>query len=181
MDALYSLSKQVKDLSDKYHGNNHQRFPEIYKRCADIFRNHSAEFCGSTGSPILHCKDSSAIVDCYIKSARFYKKNNDTTSEGYTDAIYQLADVYDQLRKSSLALPLRQEYVEIIRKRKGDSSDMTADAFMFMGFTYELLNEFSLANNCYQKELEIREGLNKGDIQIVRERVSDFQKKHNLR
>jgi hypothetical protein len=58
---------------------------------------------------------------------------------------------------------------------------MTADAFMFMGFTYELLNEFSLANNCYQKELEIREGLNKGDIQIVRERVSDFQKKHNLR
>src|SRR6478752_9977439 len=44
MDALYTLCKQVKDLSDNYSGNYHQRFPEIYKRCADIFRNHSAEF-----------------------------------------------------------------------------------------------------------------------------------------
>jgi len=179
-DTLYNLSKEIKVLADNYKKTDNQKIPEIYKRCADIFRVHCSDYCGSDNSPILCCKDSLTIIDCYLKAVHIYKANNDTTSEGYTDAIYQLADVYDQLKKSKLALPLRQDYLRIIKKREGSSSDMTADAFMFIGYTCELLNEFRIANNYYQQELKIREQLNKGNLKIVRDRIANFQKEHNL-
>jgi hypothetical protein len=179
-DELYMVSKKLKTLSDKGEGSNNPKLAEIYKRCADVFRSHCSDLCGSSTAPMLHCKDSLAIVDCYVRSIRTYKGNRDTTTEGYTDAIYQLADIYDQLHKSSIALPLRQEYLEVVKAREGNISDMTADACMFAGFTCELLNETTLANSYYQQELSIREKLNKGDLQIVRQRISDFQKKYIL-
>ena len=179
-DTLYNLAKEIKTLADNYKKSNNQKVPEIYKRCSDIFRTHCSDYCGSDNPSILCCKDSLTIIECYLKAIKIYQTNHETTSEGYSDAIYQLADVYDQLNKSSLALPLRLDYLRITQTTEGNSSDMTADAFMFADGTYELLNEFKLANEYYLKELEIRKQLDKGNLKIVEERIVNFQKDHNI-
>lgn len=179
LDTLYSIANHVKILADNYISKDTLALADIYKHCAEILRSHCSD-CNSNGPSIFCCKDSLRIIDCYVKALNIYLFNNDTLSYGYTDVLFQLADVYEQMKNPALALPLRKKYLNVAQKKDGAISDMAADGFMFIGGTYELLNNYQMANDNYQQELQIRENLNKGNLHMVRERILDFQKRHNL-
>jgi len=176
-DTLYLLSRQVMTLADNYTNKDTLALSEIYKDCAGILRLH----CDCEGSnALLCCSDTSLIIECYTNAMKVHDANNDTLSKAFTNALFQLADVYEELEQPTLALPLRQKYLVITEKAEGLSSELTADAYMFLGRTYELLEDYQRANEMYHLELKVRENINNENVTIARKRIHDFQIKYNI-
>jgi len=107
--------------ADDYPNRKEIKLTEIYKRCADIYRTQQFPDCDKfdtsnnpSKSELLCSKDTLLIIDCYKKAIQIFQGNSDTLSSGFTDAIFQLGDVYEQLGKFQLALPYRQQYLNNI-------------------------------------------------------------------
>ena len=113
-DSLYVSAKALNILADKYENQDEVRLAEVFKICALIYRLQEDENCNPNKSQLLCNKDSLIIIECYKKAMRIYKNNSDTTSSNFADALYQLADVYEQLEKPQLALPIRINYLDIM-------------------------------------------------------------------
>jgi hypothetical protein len=180
IDRMYGLSKVVKLQADRFPDRNNIELAAIYMRCADCFRTHCDNYCGANDAPILCCKDSLAIVNCYLQSIEIFFGVGDSSSAGYLDAIYQLGDVYEELRRPQAALPLRKKLLQTTIREKGYYSEQTADAYMFMGGTYERLKFIYKADECYKNEIRIREHNKDRNLNGVKDRMARFRKKYHL-
>jgi len=186
-DTLYRLAKQLNIQADGYPNHKEIKLTDIYKRCADIYRTQQFPDCDKfetsnnpSRSELLCSKDTSLIIDCYKKAIEIFQSNSDTLSSSFADAIFQLADVYEQLGKFQLALPLRQEYLATISKTENPNSEMTGDAYMFLGSNYELQGDYMTAYKFYLKELENRKADNYRDLKNIEKRIMTFKNEHHL-
>ena len=179
-DTLYLLAKHLNLQADNYPNRKEIKLTDIYKRCADIYRIQEYPNCDPNKSPLLCSKDSTLIIDCYIKSLEIYHANSDTLSTGYTDGLFQLADVYEQLGKYKFALPLREDYLNATVKRDGFNTETTGDAYMLLGSNYEHLKDYKTAYDYYLKELENRRLANDRNYDNIKTRVNQFKIKHQL-
>ena len=142
-DTLYRLAKQLNKQADNYPNRKEIKLTEIYKRCADIYRAQQFPDCDPNKSQLLCSKDTLLIIDCYKKAIGIFQSNSNSLSGSSTDAIilsssfadamFQLADVYEQLGKFQLALPYRQEYLALLLRTEKPTLEMVADAYMYLG------------------------------------------------
>jgi tetratricopeptide (TPR) repeat protein len=186
-DTLYRLAKQLNIQADNYPNRKEIKLTDIYKQCADIYRTQQFSDCDKfqasnnpSRSELLCSKDTSLIIDCYKKAIEIFQSSSDTLSSSFADAIFQLADVYEQLGEFQLALPLRQEYLTTISKTENPNSEMTGDAYMFLGSNYELQGDYMAAYKLYLKELENRKADNYRDLKNIERRIMAFKNEHHL-
>ena len=186
-DTLYGLAKHLNLQADKYPNQKKIKLTEIYKRCADIYRTQQFPDCDKfetlnspSKSKLLCSKDTSLIIDCYKKAIQIFQSNSDTLSKSFADVIFQLADVYEQLDKLQMALPLRQKYLATMLNTENPTSEMTGDAYMFLGSNYELQGDYITAYKFYLKELENRKADNYRDFKNIKKRITAFKNEHHL-
>lgn len=186
-DTLYLLAKQLNIQADNYPDRKEIKLTDIYKRCADIYRTQQFPNCDKfetsnnpSKSELLCSKDTSLIIDCYKKTIEIFQSNSDTLSNGFTNAIFQLAEVYEQLGDIHLALPYRQKYLSVMSRTEKPNSEMVGDACMFLGSNYELQKDYKTAYKFYLKELENRKADNYRDLKNIESRILKFKKEHNL-
>ena len=160
-DSLYVSAKALNILADKYENQDEVRLAEVFKICALIYRLQEDENCNPNKSQLLCNKDSLIIIECYKKAMRIYKNNSDTTSSNFADALYQLADVYEQLEKPQLALPIRTNYLNTMILKEGLNSERTGSAYLDVSGTYEKLHDKKNASYYYSLALENRKRNNK--------------------
>lgn len=189
-DTLYSLAKQLNIQADNYPNRKEIKLIDIYERCADIYRMQKFPDCDPNKSQLLCSKDTLLIIDCYKKAIQIFKNNSDSltgssdeaikASSSFADAIFQLADVYEQLGKFQLALPLRQQYLDIMLKTKKSSLEMIGDAYMWLGSNYEFQKDYKTAYSYYLRELENRKADNYRDLKNVERRIAKFKREHKI-
>jgi hypothetical protein len=186
-DTLYRLAKQLNIQPDNYSNRKEIKLTDIYKRCADIYRAQQFPDCDNyetsnnqSRSQLLCSKDTCLVIDCYKKTINIFQSNSDTLSSSFADAIFQLADIYEQLGKFQLALPLRQQYLDIMLKTKQPSSEMIGDAYMWLGSNYELQKHYKTAYSFYLKELENRKADNYRDLKNIETRITNFKKEYRV-
>ena len=72
-------------------------------------------------------------------------------------------------------------YLNTIIIKEGLNSEMTGDAYMFIGGTYEILRDYKRANYYYSKELENRQQTKHRNIEDIKKRILNFQRDHKLK
>ena len=115
LDSLYFIARQVLTLANTFPNNDTIVLSEIYTDCALMLRLH----CDCEGSqPLRCCNDTTLIIDSYKKAIRIHYLNNDTFSNNFTNVLFQLADVYEQLDQPVLSLPVRQKILAIQKTKE---------------------------------------------------------------